>query len=64
MHYLLTESPVEALCSIIRSIYRADRGDLHGLKLKKLVLLTQWLPNDDENRTNTVHWISSICEID
>eukprot|EP01083_Nonionella_stella_P021617 59909_1 len=40
------------------------RSRLAGLKLKKLVLLTQLLPDDDENRTNCVQYVGQQCYIE
>eukprot|EP01083_Nonionella_stella_P136717 416173_1 len=47
------------LCSILRWLYRYNRKNMSGEKLKQLCLLACKLPDDAKNRTHIVDHISA-----
>eukprot|EP01083_Nonionella_stella_P136718 416175_1 len=50
---------IKTLCSILRWLYRYNRKNMHGEKLKQLCILACKLPNDAKNRTHIVDHISA-----
>ena len=56
--YLFTESIVESACSSLKTVYVENRRRLKAEKLKKILMNLLMLPDDDDNRTKIVQWVT------